>query len=169
MKRGLVPTLGQLHETASVLHVPKAQDDIRYAHYSRDPMDCRHAQAIYCMEQVRLGYHPPLLNARHASTALPTLPSCARTTSSMTSLSRLGNMLCSVLEVRRMLLVIVLKGCQFGIGNSLHDDLILLHPYLLRLCCLSTRLSRRCIGSSQLPARTRAFLRSCICRWRSLW
>lgn len=44
-------------------------------------------------------YHaPPPLSARQASTALPTLPSCARTTSWMTSLSRLGNMLWSVLS-----------------------------------------------------------------------
>ena len=42
---------------------------------------------------------PLLLNTKQASTALPTLPSCARTTSSMTSLSRFGNMLCSVLDI----------------------------------------------------------------------
>lgn len=39
-----------------------------------------------------------LVKAKHASTARPTWPSCARTTSTITSRSRLGNMPCSVLE-----------------------------------------------------------------------
>jgi hypothetical protein len=38
-----------------------------------------------------------VVSAKQASTALPTCPSCARTTSTMTSWSRLGNMPCSVL------------------------------------------------------------------------
>lgn len=38
-----------------------------------------------------------VVNAKQASTALPTLPSCARTTSTITSRSRLGNIPCRVL------------------------------------------------------------------------
>lgn len=53
-----------------------------------------------------LPFHQPIstlmdhvvVNAKQASTALPTLPSCARTTSTITSLSRLGNIPCRVLS-----------------------------------------------------------------------
>lgn len=41
--------------------------------------------------------HQVVVNARQASTARPTLPSCARTTSTITSRSRLGNIPCRVL------------------------------------------------------------------------
>lgn len=79
-------------------HKPKHSEtlggstDIHYSFMKR--------RVLMVAEAIAQGYQlgPPPLNARHASTALPTLPSCARTTSSMTSRSRFGNMLWSVLR-----------------------------------------------------------------------
>jgi hypothetical protein len=57
------------------------------------------AQTMQLSHVVLLTVDPShvVVNAKHASTALPTCPSCALTTSTITSWSRLGNMPCSVL------------------------------------------------------------------------
>lgn len=75
------------------------------------------------------------LNARQASTALPTLPSSARTTSAMTSRSRFGNMLCSVLQ-----------SCQRQFhthkiwSDLLNNNAMFPHSHLLGLSSLCARL-----------------------------